>query len=150
MTATTRWKQRLQEASPTVRALLLTAALLAAGLVLSPFGYSQAQWLGVGAVGIACGVCLLAGLSALLLQSLVRQPQLAMLQVMIGFFLRMGLPLGFCFIVYGIGGPLVDAGLVFYLMPLYLVMLAAETLLLLSGLEQPRSGSTSRSTTHLD
>lgn len=57
-------------------------------------------------------------------------------EVLLGGGLRMGLPLGMFAIVYVQGGALVDAGLAYYLIVFYLVMLTFETLMLF-----PQGGS---------
>ena len=74
--------------------------------------------------------CLLGGLGSLLVCELFRDPDLVMYRVLIGTMLRMGLPLGLFLVVYYRGGTLVEAGLGFYVIGFYLIMLTTETLML--------------------
>jgi hypothetical protein len=83
------------------------------------------------AAGVAATFCLLGGALALVAGDIVRGADRALHQMLIGTALRMAVPLGLCVSVYWRGGPLVDAGLAYYLIGFYLVMLTLETVLML-------------------
>ena len=51
--------------------------------------------------------------------------------VLVGMMIRMGIPLAAALTVYFRGGPLADAGFLYYLVVFYPVTLTAETLLFL-------------------
>ncbi len=104
--------------------LLFVGLASAAGVVI---GYFVSGRAGVYCALLAAAVCVAAGGASLVVRLVVVSPQLALLHVLVGFFLRMGAPLAVCMVVYWRGGPLVEAGFVFYLLGLYLIALAVGT-----------------------
>ena len=76
---------------------------------------------------LAVVVCGGAVLATGLFSRLFPRPDQAMTRILFGMFVRMGVPLAFCAMVTLNGGPLADAGLVYYLLATYLVMLAVDT-----------------------
>ena len=51
---------------------------------------------------------------------------------MFGFALRMGIPLALCMVMVTQGSPLLDAGLIIYIIVFYMVTLLIDTALLLA------------------
>ena len=96
-------------------------------LALAPLAYALGGGTGLLASAIAAVVCLLAGAGALVVGNLFPGPQSVAIGALAGMLVRMAAPLLFVVIVYSQGGPLVEAGLVFYLLAYYLITLAAET-----------------------
>ncbi len=123
--------------SQTVRALWVIGSLLLSAAVVVPCGYAaQARW-GAISASLAWATCLLGGLLALWLVHLFRGPQNVVPQVLLGMFARMGIPLLICMAVYVQGGPMAQAGFVYYLLAFYFVTLISETILLARA-EQPQ------------
>lgn len=116
--------------------LVLTSALLVVGTVVAAVGYAVSGWVGVGSAALALAISLFSGLMALALSVWCRSPELVVYQVLLGMLPRMGIPLGACMIVMLQGGPLAQAGFVFYIMAFYFVTLALETFLVVGGLER--------------
>ncbi len=116
---------------------VMGAASVAAAVV----GYRAAGRAGLECALLAAGVCVVAGGVSLVLREAVVNPRWALLHVLVGFFFRMGLPLTVCMVVYWRGGPLVEAGFVFYLLGLYLMGLMASTALGVgTGARAPKVG----------
>jgi hypothetical protein len=122
------WKRSVGERVG-MRVLLLTVAIALAAIAATPIGLMRSGEMGAACVWLAAVVCGLPGVAAVLVQAKCRDPQLLVLHVLVGFFVRLGVPLAVCMIIYLQGGPLVEAGFAGYLLGLYLVALAAGTLL---------------------
>jgi hypothetical protein len=88
---------------------------------------------GALAAFLSGGVCLFGGVASLLAGSVFRGANGLLLQLGFGIGLRMGLPLLFALLVVTQGGPLVEAGIVYYLLAFYLIALLAETWLAVAG-----------------
>jgi hypothetical protein len=110
---------------------------LAAG-VAAPIAYALSGAVGLWCVLIAAAACGLPGMLVLVVQHLCRHPQLVLLHVLAGFFVRLGAPMAICMIVYLQDGPLVEAGFAGYLLGLYLVALSVGTLLDLTQQDMSR------------
>ena len=96
-------------------------------LALLPIGLQADGSEGVFVVLIAFGICLLANLPSLFLTNHFRSPQSAIFQMALSWGFRMGLPLAVCVVVTYQQNWLFDAGLVYYLMAFYFVMMIQET-----------------------
>ena len=66
---------------------------------------------------------------ALVLSEPLRRPQYVLTLVHVGMMIRMGIPLAAALAVYFVGGPLADAGFLYYLVVFYPVTLTVETFL---------------------
>lgn len=121
--------QRLQQMGSLSRAAILAGILLAATVLLLPIAYSASGSTGLAACGFALIVCALPALMSLAISELFAGPQRALYGLLIGMFLRMALPLTACFAAYAMNSPLAQAGLAFYVLPLYLLTLLVETTL---------------------
>jgi hypothetical protein len=140
---TVRFLRELSQQSLLVRSAILGAAILLAMAISLPVGYAMLRdknsFL---AGGLAGGVCLLAGWTALGMSELLRRPQQVLALVFVGTIVRMGIPLAAIVAVYLHGGPLVSAGVLYYLITFYLVMLTVEIALILPAgrsMEKPVS-----------
>ena len=109
---------------PRCAALLsvVAAALLLVGLVAWWRGGPDALT-AAALSAMACGLCTAAALAC---AAIFRSPDMALLQMLAGMFLRMGVPLVLVLVVNHFGGRLADAGMVYYLLTFYLITLAAE------------------------
>jgi hypothetical protein len=134
------WLTRLNGRSLPGRAALLTLFVCGvAVLVALPAGL-LGGWPGVGASTAAAATCLVGALIALLLGEVLQARHGVAAGVLVGMAARMGVPLVFVLIVHLHGGPLANAGFVYYLLIFYPVTLAVETVMSL-----PRSPSSGRS-----
>ena len=115
------------------RAVILSGAVLVAALVAIPIGYSSHGQSGLMAVGVALAICLISGCLALFVAQLFQRPDLVLYQVLFNMAIRMGIPLAICMVIYGTGGLLVKAGMVYYLLAFYFVMLIVETTMMVVG-----------------
>jgi len=106
------------------------AALFIGALLLAPIGCLVAGSLGAIAAVLAAAICAMGAVGghavALLVADSVEGPQRAMVRPVVGMLLRMGVPLAFAIVVYLQGGPLAEAGLVYYLLAFYMIALAVE------------------------
>jgi hypothetical protein len=83
--------------------------------------------MGLAAAGIAALLCAFASIGAGAVAALLATSGQVVAATMLAMLLRMALPLVFVIIVCRQPGPLVDAGLVYYLIGFYLIALAADT-----------------------
>ena len=124
--------------------LLLQSAVLGLvvavtyGLVGPVAGYLSGG-VGLAAAGVAAGLCLAGAAVALLSVHLFRGSSAALAGVLLGMAARMVIPLGGGFVFHAQGGPLAEAGLLYYLLVFYPITLAMETWLSL-----PETGSPER------
>lgn len=109
--------------------VLLTVATLP---FLAAGGYARSGAAGILAALLAGGVCCGAAVASLLVAGPVRSanPQ-ALSRILLGMLIRMGVPLAACMAMTVGGGPLVTAGAPVMILVYYLLMLVAETWLLL-------------------
>jgi hypothetical protein len=117
-------------------------------MIVLPFGWMFSQRpAGIGAGSAAAGVCLLAASTSMALTARFtkRRPvptevwaRRLLTQVWIGMSVRMGIPLFAALTVKIAGGPLADAGFIYYIVAFYPVTLAAEILV-----SRPDTGSNS-------
>jgi hypothetical protein len=110
------------------------AIMAALAAVAAPFGYWFSGVVGLACVATANGVCVGVGVLALVIQARITAPHLAFAHVLVGFSLRMGIPLAVCMVVYLRKSALADAGFVFYLLVFYMAALAAGTGVMLPSL----------------
>ena len=107
-----------------------------AAAVILPLGWAiSGNRAGLIAGAAAGGVCLLAAWMALGLSEPLRRPQHMLALVLVGMMIRMGIPLAAALAVFFRGGPLADAGFLYYLVVFYPVTLTAETFLSLPECE---------------
>lgn len=124
-----RWSAKVERSGLVTRATLLFGALLIAATLVAPIAYGTGGAEGFAAVTVALTVCLATGVISLLTAALFRGDRFALQRLLLGMFLRMGIPLGFCAVVHLRGGMLADVGIVYYVLVFYAVMLLVETAL---------------------
>ena len=119
------------------QAALVSAALVAVWLLLSPL----AAWLdgpaGLVAAAVGAGVCWLGGIFALLLSSLLRGAGSFMPRLLLGMLARTMFPLLLGTLLHMRVESLAAAGMIYYLLVCYMVSLTVETAMLLA--ENPSS-----------
>ncbi|MBW3599105.1 MAG: hypothetical protein KY475_17770 [Planctomycetes bacterium] len=131
----------LASRGPLARVGLFAAAMLVLAALATPVAFALSGRVGVGCVVAAAGVCTLSGIAALAIHELFHQPQWVLVDVLTGFFLRMGVPLAFCMIVYLRGGALAEAGFAIYVLAFYFGSLIAGTVLTLPRIPAPTRGT---------
>ena len=139
-----RFFQQLPKKSFTLRATMLGLTVLTAAAIILPIGYFIAGHRAEFSAGaMAAGVCLVAALLALGTSHLLQGPQHLLASVAAGMMIRMGIPLVAALVVRNLGGPLADAGFLYYLVVFYPVTLTAETILSLPSSSGKRNGEPS-------
>ncbi|NIM09785.1 MAG: hypothetical protein GTO53_11750 [Planctomycetales bacterium] len=83
--------------------------------------------LGIAVCLVAAVVCLAGAMGGDLIGQVVTAPNLVAYQHLLGMLPRMGVPLVVCMVVALDGGVLQAAGLVYYILPIYLVCLGIST-----------------------
>lgn len=114
-------------------------------VTVSPIAYLSCGMQGLISAAVAVTVCLIAGTSALITHFAfsAANSQNIMYGFLIGMTLRMFLPLASAVAVYLRRGMLVDAGMVYYLILFYIIMLATEVALILPSTQsKPSTHST--------
>lgn len=120
---------RLRNRSLAVRATFLLAAVVVLYVMVLPAALVCGGDGGLRASGFAALACLVGAEIALVVSRLLRAPQQALWALLLGMTARMGVPLIFGLVVQLTGGPLAEAGLLFYLLVFFPVILAVETTL---------------------
>jgi hypothetical protein len=120
-----------------VRMIVIGAASLAVFSAAGPAAFCLGGWCAVAAAGTAGTLCLVGAVIALISSHLLRGPQLAPAALLTGMAARMGVPLCLGMALHLQGGPLADAGLLYYLLVFYPVTLTVETVLSLPQFQRP-------------
>jgi hypothetical protein len=111
------------------RAAALVGMAVVAGAIAAPVAWRLGGWAGVAAAAAADGVCLAGGVVALICAHLLRGPRNALPALLTGMTARTGIPLIALLVAHLRGGPLAEAGLLYYVLVFYPVVLTAETIL---------------------
>ena len=117
--------------------LALAVALLAAPLLALAYAISETR--GVIAALVAAVICLVGGEIALVLSNLLARRLEPLQAVLVGMMARMAVPLVLGLIVHFAAPSLTAAGMFFYFLAFYAVVLAVETMLSLAHLPQTRN-----------
>ena len=119
-----------------IAALVIATAIAFASASPAVFRLQGAD--GLRAAALAATLCLLGATLALAIGQLSADQRFIMPALCLGTALRMGIPLITVFSIHLHGGPLAEAGLIYYLLVFYPVTLLVETALSLPGLS-PRT-----------
>jgi hypothetical protein len=119
----------LRSQSIAVRATVLVVAVLLVFMVVGPFAILFGGLVGLIAAIVAAAVCLAGALLALIIRGFLTGPESALAALVLGMATRMGLPLASGLAIHLHGGPLAEAGFLYYLVVFYPITLAVETLL---------------------
>lgn len=117
---------------PVGAGLLLTMTFAVALPLFVYFGFQTHRNSGVAAAFIAAGICWGAGLLALSVFAILRDPQQVINAVGLSMMIRMGIPMLAGIFLTKTGGPLVEAGVFGMIVGFYLIGLIVETLLVIS------------------
>jgi hypothetical protein len=122
----------LSQKSLLTRMAILVAAILIAVIVSLPVGYAILPTeMSLAASIVAGGICLFSGCIALGVSESFRRPQQVLALVALGTMTRLGIVLTAGTLIYLRGGPLVSAGVIYYLIAFYQVTLTVEIILIL-------------------
>jgi hypothetical protein len=119
----------LRSQSIAVRATVLVVAVLLVFVVVGPFAVLFGGLVGLIASIVAAAVCLAGAMLALVIRGFLTGPESALAALVLGMATRMGLPLASGLAIHLHGGPLAEAGFLYYLVVFYPITLAVETLL---------------------
>jgi hypothetical protein len=119
----------LRSQSIAVRATVLVVAVLLVFVVVGPFAVLFGGLVGLIASIVAAAVCLAGAMLALVIHGFLTGPESALAALVLGMATRMGLPLASGLAIHLHGGPLAEAGFLYYLVVFYPITLAVETLL---------------------
>ncbi len=127
----------LQKQRPVIRLIVLAAVVLAVHAIAAPWIIGYAGSRGFQAATLVAGLCLAGGIGGLVVSERLRDPRQALLALLLSMFLRTAVPLIGVGIIHLSGGPLAQAGLVYYLLVYYPFTLATATVLSLPSENRP-------------
>jgi hypothetical protein len=116
---------------------MLALAVLVVFVPVGPVAVCIGGCTALAAAAVAAVFCLAGATIALMAGLLLRGPKHALAALLAGMAARMGIPLAFGLAIHLQGGPLAEAGLLYYLLVFYPVTLTAETALSLPPRRQP-------------
>jgi hypothetical protein len=119
----------LRNGSVAVRLGVLGAVMLAAYILAVPAVVHLGGSMGLLAAALAAGLCLAGAVAALVIGDRLRGPSGALAALWLGIILRMGVPLMGGTMIHLHGGPLAQAGLLWYLLVFYPITLVVGTIL---------------------
>jgi hypothetical protein len=131
------WLNRLQNLGLATRAVLLASAVFAAFAAVGPFAAHLGGPTALWAAAVGGFLCLAGATCALVAGHFLRSPHFAFQALLVGMALRVSIPLGIGAALYLRGGPLAEAGLLYYLVVFYVVTLTVETALSLPPGQRP-------------
>jgi hypothetical protein len=109
--------------------LVIFEIILFAGI--TPFLWIFGTQWSFAAAAVAAGLCTAGALAAFWLHHVFSDPKLALMALLFGMMLNMGVPLAFGLAIHLYGGPLSESGFIYYLLYFYLLTLAMKTMLTL-------------------
>jgi hypothetical protein len=121
------------------RGAILGLALFLALLTIGPIAFYWQGAIALEAAALAALLTLAGAGMALVVADRLRQPHEALLALSLGTMLRMGVPLVSGLVIHLYGGPLANAGFLYYVLIFYPVTLAVGTTLSLPPRPQPVS-----------
>lgn len=125
----TAWLSNLRTRGLALRAAVLGIVVLGSGATASPVAWWLGGAAGVTAAAAAAFLCLAGAILALVAGHLFRGPRHAWSALLAGMAARSGIPLVAALAIHLRGGPLAEAGLLYYLLVFYPITLTMETLL---------------------
>jgi hypothetical protein len=123
---------RLGRLGPIAQAGLLTVILTICWLLAAPLAYRISGQNGILAASVGAGACWLGAQLAVAISALCGGSAGALNAMLLGMLGRMLLPLLIGVTLHVYVPALAHAGMIFYLMVFYLIVLASETLLMLA------------------
>lgn len=131
------WLSNLRNRSVVFRAAVLGIVVLVAFAMIGPVAVRLGGSVALAAASLAAALCLTGATVALVVGNFLRGPRHALAALAAGMAVRMGVPLAPALAIHLQGGPLAEAGLLYYLLVFYPVTLAVETALSLPESRRP-------------
>ena len=131
-----RWLVSLRNGNLATRGICLGLAVLAFYGLVSPVALFWGGLPGLWAAGAAAGFCLAGAATALVAGHGLRGSEHVLAALLVGTTARMVVPLALGLTCQLCGGPLAEAGVLYYLLMFYPVTLAVETTLSLPSRQQ--------------
>jgi hypothetical protein len=123
------WLGNLRNRGVAVRLMVLGIVVLAVYALAAPVAICLSGFIALAAAALAAGLCLTGAAAALLVADRLRGPGGALAALWLGMALRMGVPFGAGVTIHLHGGPLAQAGLLWYLLVFYPITLVVGTVL---------------------
>jgi len=120
------WLAQIRAQGLALRSLVLAAVMAACYVAISPVAWGLGGLGGLRAAGAAAGCCFSGAFLALAAGEPFRRRRKLLPAMLVGMVFRMGIPLAFGLGVHLRGGPLVDAGFLYYLVLFFEVALITE------------------------
>lgn len=117
------------------QAAWLSAVSVLVWLALAPLAFEISDMAGVVAVSVAVALCWTGGALALAIAALMHGPAAAMHGMLLGMMARMIFPLMLGATLQLKVASLADAGMIYYLLVAYMVLLAVETVMMLARVQ---------------
>lgn len=134
------WLRHIASMGLTSRLIFMLAVSVVGYVTSIPFAWLTRGTQGFIASAIALAICLAGGLSSLVVGDLFRGCRQTLVPLLLPMLFRMGLPLGLCLWALYRGGTLANAGLAYYLVGFYLLMLVVDSVLTVSMLHPEETG----------
>jgi hypothetical protein len=125
----TTWMANLRNCGVALRLAVLGTVVLAAWGLAAPVAVHLGGLTGLAAATIAAGLCLAGAAAALAIAGSLQGPSGVLAALWLGMLLRMGVPFGAGLAIHLHGGPLAQAGLLWYLLVFYPITLIVGTVL---------------------
>ena len=132
------WLSGMRNRGSVAQAAVLGIAPL---LLLVLIGPAITYWGGtiaLAAAALAASLCWTGAAVALVLCNLLRGSDQMLVALFVGMIARMSIPLGFGAMIHLLGGPLAQAGILYYVLIFYPVTLLVETALIIPKSSQPK------------
>jgi hypothetical protein len=133
------WLGYLRRRNLMFRGAILGLVVFLALLAIGPIAAYWRGSIALEAAALAALLSLAGAGMALVIADRLRQPHEALLALLTGTMFRMGVPLAFGLVIHLYGGPLANAGLLYYVLMFYPVTLAVGTTLSLPAGPRPAS-----------
>jgi hypothetical protein len=121
------------------RAMILGLVVLVAAAATGPIAFHLGGLAALMAASVAAVLCLAGAGAALVVSHRLQGPHQALVALSVATTLRMGVPLACGLVIHLLGGPLAEAGLLYYLLVFYPITLAVGTALSLPTSRRPMS-----------
>jgi hypothetical protein len=113
------------------RSAIIVTLIVVLCFIIFPIAWSLNGVMGLCAAALSAVICLISVLVALFLNNLFSSPKQAFMGILLGMAIGTGIPLMLGAAIHLYGGPLSQAGFIYYLLIFYLPTLAIKTILTL-------------------
>jgi len=132
------WLSGLRNRSSAAQVAVLGIAPLLLLILIGPVIACWGGTIALAAAALAAILCWAGAAISLVVGIQLRRPDQLLAALFVGMIARMGIPLGFGLTIHLLGGPLAQAGTLYYVLIFYPVTLLVETALKLPKSSQPK------------